>query len=265
LGNLLRQTYHLVTQDSCLHGGASIVSIAEDGNGMQEKFHTPAAMRSDGTYDIGAPTVEDLLRQQWDFVVINDHTQAPARDERRAKSIEALQSIYMPQLFDVNGTSSPTVVFLMTAAYRKQVKDADQIGDFDVFTAKLHQGYAEYQAMVPGSEVAPVGVAVQYLHKHYPEIWEGLYANDDFHPSPHGTLLEAYIVFSTITQTAPPLDYSPDWWASARYMQPPADEPLPLPTVKEASFLRGIACLICGVGGNGTCLDDGEEEFWERH
>jgi hypothetical protein len=219
---------------------------------MAEKFRTPAARKADGTYDIGAPTVHDLLSQNWDFVIVNDHTQAPAREEFKAKSKEALKSVYLPQLSDVHGDLSPTVIFLMTAAYRRQVNDSDELGNFDEFTEKLQQGYSEYQEMVPGSKVAPVGLAYQYLRHHHPKIWEGLYANDDFHPSPHGTLLEAYVLFATMTEFCPPSDYSLDWWNMARYMQPPNEEPLPLPTVEEATFFREIACKICGVTLDGT-------------
>jgi len=248
LEHLLKLKYEQVTQDSCLRGGASLVSLSQKGNGMTRKFRTPPAKRLDGTYDTGAPTVVDLLRPKWDFVVLNDHTQAPARMDVRAKSKRILQSVYLPLLSKLDdGTVTPTVVFLMTAAYRIPVNDSDEIGTYDIFTAKLREGYAEYQALIPGSKVAPVGLAYQYLHQHHPIVWEGLYARDDFHPSPHGTLLEAYVLFATITETCPPMDYSSDWWRAARYMQPPEDEPLPLPSLEEARFLREVACRICGV------------------
>ena len=50
---------------------------------MQRKFATPAALQEDGvTYDIGSPTVSALLENaKWDYVVMNDHTQSPAREE----------------------------------------------------------------------------------------------------------------------------------------------------------------------------------------
>ena len=248
LEHLLKMKYEQVAQDSCLRGGASLVSLLHKGNGMTRKFRTPPAKRLDGTYDTGAPTVADLLRHKWDFVILNDHTQAPARMDVRAKSKRILQSFYLPLLSKLDdGTLSPTVVFLMTAAYRSPVNDSDEIGTYENFTAKLREGYSEYQSLIPGSKVAPVGLAYQYLHLHHPNVWEGLYARDDFHPSPHGTLLEAYVLFVTITETCPPMEYSSDWWRAARYMQPPEDEPLPLPSSEEARFLREVACRICGV------------------
>jgi hypothetical protein len=109
--------------------------------------------------------------------------------------------------------------------------------------------------------VAPVGLAFQYVRNNYPKVddssfsWEWLYARDDFHPSPHGTLLEAFVLFSTIVGDEPPA-YDISWWDTARYMQPTDVEPLPLPTPEEGALLRGVACVICNVGGNGTCLED---------
>ena len=260
LGHLLRKRYHNVIQDSCLRGGATLTSLAEKGNDMAQKFHSPAALRSDGSFDVGSPTVADVLSQKWDFVIMNDYTQGPARIDTKTKSIETLQSIYLPQLSGADVNLSPTVIFIMTAAYRRPTKHSSELGSFDEFTAKLNAGYAEYQAMIPGSKVAPGGLAYQHLHQRYPKVWEGLYAHDDFHPSPHGTLLYAYIVFSIITDSVPPLEYSYDWWKTARYMQPPDEEPLPLPTSEEAKFLRQIACIVCGLSSNGTCAEDGNEE-----
>jgi hypothetical protein len=132
--------------------------------------------------------------------------------------------------------------------------------------------------------IAPVGEAYRYLHHHNPALWNKLYSWDDFHPSPHGTWLQACVIYCTCfgTKTAdtpqqqprgdsgsnknsksvrlllppqPPV-YNPLWWEKSRYMQPPDQKPLPLPTAEEAMELRRVACLVCGVptvgdaGGN---------------
>lgn len=257
---------NVVVQDSCLRGGASLVSLPTKGNGMATKFATPNALRPDGTYDIGSPTVQDLLTSNsWDFVIMNDHTQSPARLDSRKNTLKALETVYLPLLQTLD-PPNPVVVFLMTAAYRKPVKDADELGSFDEFTEKLQEGYSQYQQMIPNSKVAPVGLAYQYVRNNYPKVdtdgddssifsWEWLYARDDFHPSPHGTLLEAFVLFATIVGEEPPT-YDPSWWDTARYMQPPDVEPLPLPTPEEAALLQGVACAICNVGGNLTCVED---------
>lgn len=61
-----------IIQDSCLRGGSSLISIYAKGNGMLEKFRSQNAMKDDGTYDIGASSVSELLNQNsWDFVIMN--------------------------------------------------------------------------------------------------------------------------------------------------------------------------------------------------
>lgn len=50
-----------VTQNSCLHGGASIHSILLSGNAMNNKFNTTNAHINGDIYDFGACTVQQLL------------------------------------------------------------------------------------------------------------------------------------------------------------------------------------------------------------
>ena len=59
----------VVEQDSCLRGGASFSQLLAQGNGMEEKF---------GAEDHGSPDVASLLSRSWDYVVMNDYTQATA-------------------------------------------------------------------------------------------------------------------------------------------------------------------------------------------
>ena len=59
----------VVEQDSCLRGGAGFSQLLAKGNGMEEKF---------GAEDHGSPDVASLLSRSWDYVVMNDYTQATA-------------------------------------------------------------------------------------------------------------------------------------------------------------------------------------------
>eukprot|EP00934_Nitzschia_sp_Nitz4_P006375 Nitzschia sp. Nitz4//scaffold76_size158648//6831//7808//NITZ4_002526-RA/size158648-processed-gene-0.157-mRNA-1//1//CDS//3329557785//6365//frame0 len=257
LEHMLRTRYDSVFQDSCLRGGATLSSLLVKGNGMARKFGSPTAKRPDGTFDIGSPTVRDLLSSgRVDVVVVNDHTQWPVREDSKRESIEVLKKSYLP-LFAEAG--SPEVILLMTAAYRKEAKGSGDLGTYDEFTAKLKEGYTEYQGLIPNSKIAPVGLAFQRAKQELPSndegrfSWETLYAIDDFHPSPHGTLLEAFVLYITIVGAAPP-KYDSKWWATARYFQPSDEQPLPLPTNEEASILWKLACQVCGVdvdGGSG--------------
>jgi len=293
LEHMMNQRYAHVTQDSCLRGGANVSTLFEKGNGMRNKFATPAALKPDGTYDIGSPTVEALLSSSsensnnttsaaaaWDYVIINDHTQAPVRELNKTESIRTFQEKYIPLLDRHN--QNATVILLMTAAYKSDAKNSSDLGGFDNFTKSLVEGYAEYATLFSSSNhdvrIAPLGLAYQYIKEHNNNTnrshheeqgaanettttafdasspssaavvsWEALYAPDDFHPSPHGTYLEACLLYCTITGQEPP-DYQVGWWSTARYMQPPnVKPPMPLPTAKEADYLRRVASHLCNI------------------
>lgn len=255
LEHMLQTKFDTVHQDSCLRGGATIPSLYDKGNGMAKKFATPNALRPDGSYDIGQPTVKDLILQAsdtWDFLIMNDHTQSPVREESRKQSLQYLEEQYLPLIQEQETNDKKSMlVFIMTAAYRKPVKNSEDLGTFDDFTQKLQDGYAIYQTTMPNSKVAPVGLAYQYVRNHYSSNphgfhWEMLYAIDDFHPSPHGTLLQAYVLYATMLGSAPP-QYNATWWKTARVMQPKDAEPLPLPTLEEAELLRQVACTVCKI------------------
>lgn len=276
-----------VESDSCLRGGATVTSLWEEGNGMAKKWSSrPDSIlpEDDGNYNIGAPTVVDLLQSQalhrfWDFVVVNDHTQSPVRSERKELSETSLRTKYLETIANgIEGSSNEsgtptttTVVFVMTMAYKSPVKDSADLGSFDEFTEALEKGYDEYVALTEAyvrerfpdeptdrleATVAPLGRAYQILRNEHFDLWsESLYANDDFHPSPHGTWLEACILHCVITGQKFDLlkdneSSMDEWWKRARYMQPAKypngdpQEPLPLPTIAEAKLLNDIAHRI---------------------
>jgi hypothetical protein len=100
----------VVVQDSCLQGGATLTSLWGKGNDMLMKFATAQALipvkskptlnnndnsvnpKQPKQYDIGAPTVEELLKSQArDFVVLNDYTQAPSRSQTCQESKDILR------------------------------------------------------------------------------------------------------------------------------------------------------------------------------
>lgn len=308
-----------VTQDSCLRGGATLTTLWKHGNGMSQKFATPQAIIGGGTsetqctsnstddgecknsttpivHDVGAASVQDLLsllkaspskQRSWDYVVLNDYTQGPARAESRAETVRVLLEQYAPLLMQHGAIP----ILVQTPAYRKQgIKDTADLGDFDAFSDRLALGVQSYVEALRGlqsstksddngnnsmaeSRVAPVGEAYRYLHRHNHALWKKLYSWDDFHPSPYGTWLQACVIYctmfsptsssssSTTTITAsgsvlkkvvvvppqqPPV-YNALWWERSRYMQPPDEKPLPLPTQAEAAELRRVACLVCGL------------------
>lgn len=242
-----------IIQNSCLRGGASLVSLFKDGNGMGEKFASPNALKDDGSFDVGADTVEELLTDPagWDFAVLNDYTQAPARPALRSQSLETLQGHYVPLL----ARSGARPVLLQTAAYRRDVNGAEDLGGVERFTALLAEGYQAYAAALckalPGlpAQVAPVGDAFLVVKHERPELWLNLFQDDNFHPSPHGSYLQACLLYCCIFGRPSPEEIAvpddPDTlWARARYMQPSKLRPPLLPLHSELKYLHGLATRV---------------------
>lgn len=258
---MIEETIAVVKQDTCLRGGATLTSLWEKGNGMSRKFATEQALIETSrtfdelnstavprpVYDVGAATVQELLRAEpsWDFVILNDYTQGPARPESRAATQKILREKYAPLLQD----SIPVIV--QTPAYRIEgIKDTADLGDFEAFTDHLAHGVRSFvdtlqHAGIDDCRIAPVGEAYRYLHRNNLDLWKKLYSWDDFHPSPYGTWLQACVIFCTCFGRLPPI-YNALWWERSRYMQPQDEKPLPLPTDDEAMELRRVACLIYG-------------------
>jgi hypothetical protein len=230
-----------------------MASLWKKGNGMKDKFILGPAMRA-LKHDFGAPTVKDLLtsqQSQWDYVIINDHTQWPARENSREETLVVLKEHYVPLLKQCQAVP----IFIMTAGYRvPNIRGTDDLGDFDHYTQLLKEGCAVYKEkmdswlLLPNGKqtrIAPVGLAYALVYHSDRDLWYRLYDGDNFHPSPLGTLLQAFVLYITMTGEAPPSDYQENWWDRARRMQPPEENPLPLPSNKEASTLRRIAMEIC--------------------
>jgi hypothetical protein len=206
-------------------------------------------VKADGKHDTGATTVKDLLIKKWDFVVLNDHTQGPVRQKTKEATLNALRDTYSKMLQQ----SGATPVFLETFAYRyPDMKDTEDLGDFNEFSKRLTAGYVEYAETMSNllpekpCRIARAGQAFQWLHAYDHNLWEKLFSWDDFHPSPHGTWLEACCIYCAVVNEPPPTLDS-QWWEFARRMQPSIERPMPLPTVQESEELRRVACFVSGV------------------
>jgi hypothetical protein len=261
-----------MTQNSCLHGGASLSTILVWGNGMGSKWKTGTArLGSDETtgaavYDFGACTVpqllfgydaalnerdaafhnsnnnkdeqengddammddgnmknlynseaddfysyndgsnpclldenylpylqsvyyapEDVLQQHttFDFVVMNDNTRSPARNDTRYEALQVLVSTYVPWFLEMGPNTIPVFIryalyigslfvalFLVLAAhvfpvllhlhvshtypttcdstygYWTQYRDMGGLEDIPTFTSFTHHGYLQYAALL---------------------------------------------------------------------------------------------------------------------
>ena len=131
----------VASHDCCLRGGASLPSLFREGNGMRNKFRT---LRESET-DIGSSTVSAMLSsRQYDFLIMNDYTQAPARIERREETLSSLQSDYLPLIRQCGATP----VFIITPAYRKQVNNSTDLGSPESFTMKTQEGCEAYASVL---------------------------------------------------------------------------------------------------------------------
>ena len=246
LERMFKERYAEVVQDSCLRPGGTLSSVWDRGNNMAEIFATKNALLDDGTYDIGAPTVQVLFdAQEWDFVVLNDRSTRPPRPNERTRSLDTLENDYASAF-----PESATVILLQTAADRlggTSERDTLDLGDFEEFTAKVQEGYEEYDSLLKSlnitSKIAPVGEAFANVRNENEELFTKLYSYDDLHPSPHGTWLQCCVLYCTMVGNEPPT-YDNSWWDTARFM---VDPPLPLPTDEEAEELRQVAIDVCGV------------------
>lgn len=256
---LLNFRFQNVKQDSCLRGGANLFSILSNGNGMSGTY----SMDEDGTYDIGASTVSELINgSDLDFLIMNDYTQAPVRPDQKQASMEALRTSYVPML--KNKPNPPTVIFIQTAAYKSPVKSSGDLGSFEEFTNKLLQGYEEYAELVRSAsggkiraKVAPFGLAHLYVKENFGDaLWESLYHWDDFHPSPSGTYLEANVLYCTIVGEKPPEEYDVSWYDRTRYFQYGKK---PFPTGEEAALLREAAWSVCSQYGRPDFNNDNND------
>jgi hypothetical protein len=289
----------IAQQDSCLRGGASLVTLWTKGNGMQHKFATMNAKITtvlpvgenhgeggggnengngdeyDVVYDVGSPTVQDLLTTtsllgcddsnynkdcRWDYVVINDHTQGPARPVSQKKHEQILLDMYLPLILD----NSATPIIIETHAYRYSgINNSEDLGSSPhEFTHLVRKGVQSYihalRTKLPETiqpRMAPVGTAFLHVHDDNYKVWESLFDPfDHFHPSPSGTFLQGCVLHWTMFDSPPPLPRSDeeirDLWKDARVMhdvKKNGDQGPPLPTMIEAEYLWNVAKVICEI------------------
>jgi len=226
VSDMLECEFH---HNSCLRGGATLTSLWEEGHGMKD---------TDG---YGAQTVTELMEASMDFseriCVVNDFTQGPCRQSTRQTSLETLRNHYAP-LWNRCGTNH--VIWIQTPAYREPTNGSEDLGTIEKFTQLLFDGVNEYidcltQEFQLQATMVPVGEAYLMLYQTKRSLWEKLFCHDNFHPSPHGTLLQAFLVVGLIRGVDSIPTYKMDWLKrSSRYRR----GNMPLPTTEEAELLR---------------------------
>mmetsp|Transcript_22430 Transcript_22430/g.40757 ORF Transcript_22430/g.40757 Transcript_22430/m.40757 type:complete len:396 (-) Transcript_22430:544-1731(-) len=337
-----------ISQNSCLHGDATIRTLLHTGNGMARKFKTANAVVDDADlyvynnmdddtsiviHDYGACTVRQLLigedsrlpdqdqvnnyaddyfnpadddneyyiddgtnpcfedeyylsylesrykdePPKWDYIVINDNTRSPARNNTRQRSLEELEASYVPWLWETGATP----VFIVTHAYWTGWRDMSGLEDVPTFTSLTYMGYREYAALLekylPPSQkprLAPVAIAfLTVWEENYP-FWLKLFHIDEVHASPLGSYLQGCVVYHTLYGRMPPKEQAlrqdmSNLWLHARRMQPDTHRSNPFPTLEQATYLYHVADRVCKghfpksliVYQNGEASDYVEKEY----
>jgi hypothetical protein len=159
-----------VVVGACLRGGQSLESLFNRG---ADSGTAPGRAGAEIGNRNMFPTVLALLAAPsgWDYVVFQDHTQGPARDDSqplhvgsctppevsRGRSLGALKSLYLPLLLGM--AKRPTMVVYETYGYCQPNKRSEEVGDYQTMTAKLAAGYRLY-----GEELRAAGLTTLQVH-----------------------------------------------------------------------------------------------------
>jgi hypothetical protein len=194
---------------------------------------------------------------KWDFVLINDMTRNPARLKTRARSLQFLESFYVPLL----QRTGAVPVFLWTHAYSTDAAvNLTGLEDVANFTSLTLVGYTEYakllQQHLPASQaprIAPVGLAFLTVYEENVGIWRTLFHSDHLHASPSGTFLQGLCIYHTLfgelpDQRAVVRRDMASLWKTARMMQHAWEPPNPFPSRRRAAYLYNVAQRVLVQG-----------------
>jgi hypothetical protein len=226
------------TDDSIKTGDDDTAVDDDDDDSWQQDYDDSQAYLE---YTLTAKT-----RSTWDFVVMNDQSIRPAIPYDRERSARSLNTTYIPMFL----ASQSTPVLIATHAYWRKSINMTALGIYSIphFTAKIYKGYQAYAKKLSTAalkpRIAPVGLAFLTIWEENQDLWYRLFGPDYFHPSPHGTYLQACVVHTTIFGYLPVVPKSDatieGYFANSRSMQL-GKNPLDLPTKDEALYLRSIA------------------------
>lgn len=188
----------------------------------------------------------------WDYILLNDNTRSPARNESRQQMLSVLQEKYLPWFVE----SGATPIFLATYGYWTPYRDMGGLGSVADFTALTMAGYQEYVdllapqlAATQQPRIAPVGLAFLMVYEENRALWQRLFHVDQIHCGPLGTYLQGLIVHYTIFGVLPPNKVAlrgdmSVLWLKARRFQPAEHHRDPFPTQAEAAYLYQVAVRI---------------------
>lgn len=235
--------------------------LDDPGYGMPEETNSTNKnpCREDPIYLEYAKDYFTNWNPKWDYVLINDNTRNPARAKTRKRSLESLETFYVPWFQQSNSTP----ILLWTHAYsvestpKRNMTGLEDVANFTSLTGAGCKEYAKLlQKHLPIEQtprIAPIGLAFLLVYEERPELWHQLFHSDHIHASPSGTFLQGCIVFYTLFEEMPPLEKvvkhkMKSLWKTARMMQHPWEPPNPFPDLEIASYLYSVAERIMVQG-----------------
>jgi hypothetical protein len=122
-------------QEQCLIGGATLTSLWEDRTCKVLVDYVDGEDTTEDGDDIA--TFKNGIQHNWDYIIMNDQTQSPAREYSREFSTYSIRTRYVPLLLlNKDYINKPTIpIIIQTAAYRiENIQYSTDLGSFDEFT-----------------------------------------------------------------------------------------------------------------------------------
>lgn len=136
------------------------------------------------------PTVDQLIEQSWDYVVLQDQSVQPFIVNEVKDALLSLDA-------KIETTGAKTILFMTWArsADRKDVNDQTRFRQ-DMSVSSYYQKHAK----AIDARVSPVGRAWERALR---DATVTLHASDGSHPNAHGTYLAACVFYATLTEESP--------------------------------------------------------------
>ncbi|MCD7725073.1 MAG: SGNH/GDSL hydrolase family protein [Clostridiales bacterium] len=160
--------------------GAEVVHYTRGGARLAEQL--------DPETELGAKTQKALSEEQWDYVVLQEMSNAPVKT--RNKFLQSAAALCV----QIHVAGARPVLYL-TWAYQKDSSQMKKSGlDYDEMYHGLQEAYRE-AALIGGALIADVGTAF-----YQQSTYRNLYAEDGSHPNEEGSRLAAEIIAAVIME-----------------------------------------------------------------
>lgn len=181
----------LIDFDSVTVGGSSLTRLAEDAR------------------------VHEMLRRDWDFVVLQDQSQIPggARPLERDATLITLRDFYRPALQLIKAEA---ILYSTWGRRNGDPNFPEQYPDFLTMTARTTEGYELYRSVMDNppllpASTSPAGAAFEAVYANDRVAFEALYDPDGSHPSIRGSYLVSCVFYGVLTRrSSAGLQFSPD-------------------------------------------------------